>query len=178
MGFEFCLGNCGGPNGWEVAGTVATIGATAAALLIPFLMEWRQRRDRERASKDDRQFNAREILWAADEALSVYEIAYTEMKQMPVGDRTLRLRDMGQRGHRATQVLNVLLKRPNLTDGMIKCGVDAAALGQEVEAAMGQRIALDFLLPMAIRAKRVAAQIDRLAQTYGPPERRKAAPRI
>ncbi|HYC68889.1 hypothetical protein [Brevundimonas sp.] len=158
---------------------IATLFAGFVALAVPFVLEMVQAHGRRRAAEEALTGSVAEIVRAVKEALTSYSSVHVELsKSHLVGDYSLRFQDFGERGQRAAEVISLLVARPGLTDGAIRCGVEGAELGRQVNQAAleaaadlkaNKQVALSRLLRNAVRARRLTRQIDRLISYHRVP---------
>lgn len=159
-------------SGWDIASTIATVGATAVALTVPFILDALQRNARATELATAKRDAGLEIVFASSEALAAYDEAQA-MLLLPAGAyETHKLRDVEERGWRAYKVIEQLMKRRDLTDRVIRCGVDGAALGKETGLSIqlaypateeARLSALDYCAFHEVRAIRVRAQIANIS---------------
>lgn len=161
---------------WDALSAIATFAAAVIALAVPFLLEGLQARARKRTAKADLASSVAEIIRAVKEALDAYSMLYEELsKAQLVGDYSARFQDFAERGQRAAEVTNLLINRPGLSDGSIRCGVEGVELGRQVNIAAlnaaanlttNKETAFETVLRNAVRATRVVRQVERLTDYY------------
>lgn len=160
-----------GTSTFDLVATGVTAFAACAALTIPFLQ------DGLRARSDRRAFVGivREILRAVEDVVASYERALNGSRRgFGTSDQEMAIRDASERALTARYVLEQLLKRPNLTDGIVRCAVDAQFLAKEVELAL-DRVGSEplpserlerWLLKQSLRQKRVTDGLVRLKEHH------------
>lgn len=121
---------------WDKAGTIATVGATLVALAVPLWLDRLQRMRQRDTARNEFRGRTLEILRAADEAAFTHNRARIYVQEItPDIARESTLLDLAERGSRAREVLIRLIDRQDLSDGVVRLGVDAAALGGETSMA-------------------------------------------
>ena len=167
-------------SGWQIASTVATVGATLIALFMPVYLDSRLRKRVAKEKREELTSAAHEIIHAVEDALNTFdeavELIKTDFNDISTGEA----RNIQERGRRSKSVIDLLMKRQGLTDGIIRCGVDGAALGEATAEALaklnsqlsGAMLAQDGLNFNKIRAERARAQTKKLRQYYKLPEPR------
>jgi hypothetical protein len=159
------------PSVWDIASTIATVGATAVALTVPFILDRLQRGARVAELATAKRDAALEIVFAASEALAAYDDAQKALQLRASAYETAQLRDIEERGWRASKVIDHLMQRRDLTDRVMRCGVDGAALGIETghsiqraypSTAEARSEALDYCAFHKVRAARLRTQISDL----------------
>lgn len=127
------------------ASATATLFAGLVALAVPFVLDWRQR-SRERAERGrQRDASFREVCFGVEKALWAFIRLrrLIDTHEAEGGHSGRNYRRHAREAEAAALVLERLLNRPELTDTVLRCGLEGLLLAEESNEAA--EIVLDEL---------------------------------